>query len=450
MESVVASVTGYSGVERFNLIKLITQTGAYYVGAMNKSTTHLVCWQFEGRKYDTAKKLGIKIINHRWFEDCLKEGKCLPEDMYTLQSGQQVGPLLWEPSFNAVTSTVADNHSRNMKRKVLIEISNTLREVEVLDDDTGGMSAGCSDWAVSKLPREAKELVVATRNRKKAAVGSSVRKGRRLVKGSASDNHLEHLPAMSRDSIDLKTRNTSDGERAKVDNRLSCFGENRNATPEEVKSSNETDSSHLSNYTSSQSSEIGSSTKMAARHSDICDLEGSNNIATKPAEKYDQMILRPNSTELSCVICWTDFSSTRGVLPCGHRFCYSCIQSWADHMASMRKVCVCPLCKASFRSIRKVEDAEFYDQKIYSQTVPSMDSGDDIYMVPERELKFLEAEHSLSSVCCQCQNRQPEDLLVSCHLCRNRWVHSFCLDPPSLPWTCIHCKDLRRLYQWYR
>ncbi|MCO5606966.1 hypothetical protein L7F22_061157 [Adiantum nelumboides] len=97
MDSVVASITGYVGEERSNLIKLINRSGACYVGKLLKgSITHLVCWTFDGPKFEMAKRFQMCIVNHRWFEDCCKSGKRLDESPYTILSGKEVGAILWK------------------------------------------------------------------------------------------------------------------------------------------------------------------------------------------------------------------------------------------------------------------------------------------------------------------------------------------------------------------
>nr|XP_027073703.1 RING-H2 finger protein ATL5-like isoform X1 [Coffea arabica] len=189
-------------------------------------------------------------------------------------------------------------------------------------------------------------------------------------------------------------------------------------------------------------------------HDNILDVNVASSYPVIDADAngndIEQSTRLPTSTELSCVICWTEFSATRGVLPCGHRFCFSCIQSWADHAASSRKTSTCPLCKASFVIITKVDNAVSSDQKIYSQTVPHDDPRMGIYILDGGETPSIPSSSSGAPVCCHCSCREPEDLLERCDVCQIQRVHIFCLDPPAFPWICANCKDLQRLYLYRR
>ncbi|KAF6169039.1 hypothetical protein GIB67_038536 [Kingdonia uniflora] len=192
----------------------------------------------------------------------------------------------------------------------------------------------------------------------------------------------------------------------------------------------------------------------------------------------------------------------------------------AMKLASLRKASTCPLCKANFFSITKVDEAASCDQKIYSQTIPHASSASDILVLPDWEIPSSRDQDTscwvahigggfvgglllheavahigggfvgglllheavpnccinscwlhhvlvhpnqfsvvnlmsfdLSSTtlfCTVCRSREPEDLLICCDRCRNRWIHSYCLDPPMEPWICMNCRDLRTLYLRYR
>lgn len=44
-----------------------------------------VCWRFEGKKYDLAKQFDMFIVNHRWVEECIQQGRRVPEQPYLWQ-----------------------------------------------------------------------------------------------------------------------------------------------------------------------------------------------------------------------------------------------------------------------------------------------------------------------------------------------------------------------------
>ncbi|KAL0332283.1 UNVERIFIED_CONTAM: BRCT domain-containing protein [Sesamum calycinum] len=324
MESILATVSGYHGAERFNLIRLISGTGASYVGSMNQSVTHLVCWKFEGRKYDLARKFKITIVNHRWIEECVKKGKRVAEEPYTSQSGEEIGPLCLDVRLGVNQTSARSRALKNTKEPV-IDV-----ECEDIYDPA---------WTDSLLFDELEEAstslpAYSCRQRKRTSTSPERQgKGRRLVKKCISmDDWLltsdleeykeanvlpeNYFSRVLSDSSDVERHQVSPNRRTS-DARCFLSGQDDSDDLEEIEDVNAGNLNPHIHVAPSSLPETSDELKDAACE-DFIDVDPGSRLAA--------------SSELSCVICWTDFSSTRGVLPCGHRFCFSCIQNWADHM----------------------------------------------------------------------------------------------------------------------
>ncbi|KAK3015030.1 hypothetical protein RJ639_005614, partial [Escallonia herrerae] len=371
VESVVATVSGYHGSQRFKLIKLLSQAGASYVGTLNQSTTHLVCWKFEGKKYEFARKSKTAIVNHRWVEDCIKRGRRVREHPYTqlcksnnllkrARIGQEVGPLLLEILLVEKASLLPQNQSQACDNS----------KNPMIDVDSG--EADCATWTVSNLlkenlfpelgrsdisyrrskkkilrrrvkqdhlynsrylhdePSEPEELGSSpyTRLRRQKRTPSTSaeasRKGRRMVRKNTSRNFLASLSDSEQECRPRQnchpTHDITATSSSSSGGRTVCEGRNTGASTDRF-------SDHMA--TTNEALRDADNIKHlhnALAPQDRCSAVDEGLNGTEHNSRLS------TSTELSCVICWTDFSSTRGILPCGHRFCFSCIQSWADHM----------------------------------------------------------------------------------------------------------------------
>ncbi|KAK9282336.1 hypothetical protein L1049_005250 [Liquidambar formosana] len=83
-KSLIMCLTGYQRQDRDDIMTMVGLMGAQFSKPLvaNK-VTHLICYKFEGEKYELAKKMKkIKLINHRWLEDCLTAWELLPEANY--------------------------------------------------------------------------------------------------------------------------------------------------------------------------------------------------------------------------------------------------------------------------------------------------------------------------------------------------------------------------------
>ena len=94
MRGLKICVTGYTGDRRAELITIIGLLGAEYMRSLDRRSTHLVCYEFEGAKWAKANQTKIqKIVSHRWLEACLGKWTRMPEAPYATLSGKEEDEL---------------------------------------------------------------------------------------------------------------------------------------------------------------------------------------------------------------------------------------------------------------------------------------------------------------------------------------------------------------------
>jgi hypothetical protein len=90
MKGVRVCVTGYKGYRRAALIAVVNLLGVEHMRVLDRTSTHLVCFEFEGAKWAKANQTKVqRIVSHRWLEECPRQWKRLPEEPFTTRSSKE-------------------------------------------------------------------------------------------------------------------------------------------------------------------------------------------------------------------------------------------------------------------------------------------------------------------------------------------------------------------------
>ncbi|CAA2940283.1 Hypothetical predicted protein [Olea europaea subsp. europaea] len=152
-KSLVVCLTGYQRQDRDDIMTMVGLMGANFSKPLiaNK-VTHLICYKFEGDKYELAKKMKkIKIVNHRWLENCLKAWEILPEADYD-RSGYELEMM--EAEARDSEEETEDVAAKNdVKRKSIANPQNTQAKLknphqslmqEVSKNNSDSFTSNCS------------------------------------------------------------------------------------------------------------------------------------------------------------------------------------------------------------------------------------------------------------------------------------------------------------------
>ncbi|XP_047967846.1 BRCT domain-containing protein At4g02110-like isoform X1 [Salvia hispanica] len=125
-KSLVMCLTGYLGQDRDDIKNMVALMGATFTKPLLATkVTHLICYKFEGEKYELAKKMKtIKLVNHHWLEDSLKAWQLLPEADYA-KSGFE---FMMEAQAKDSEEETEDMASVDLKKKSITSPHNALDE----------------------------------------------------------------------------------------------------------------------------------------------------------------------------------------------------------------------------------------------------------------------------------------------------------------------------------
>ncbi|KAL1225184.1 BRCT domain-containing protein [Cardamine amara subsp. amara] len=172
-KNLVVCLTGYIRQDRDDVMTMVELMGGEFSKPLVANrVTHLVCYKFEGEKYELAKRMKrIKLINHRWLEDCLKNWKLIPEDDYEI-SGYELE--IMEASANDSEDEAENASVKRANRSPLglrvaavaaVEMSKPEgKDIQIVQTNSGAQEGSSSkdNWLTPKKADRPFEAMVST------------------------------------------------------------------------------------------------------------------------------------------------------------------------------------------------------------------------------------------------------------------------------------------------